>query len=491
MPPQTRYARCGDLSIAYQVIGDGPRDVVIVPGAVWHIEQLWNDPGYHRFVRGLTDFARVIAYDKRGTGMSDPVPTAPSLDERMDDVLAVLDAAGSERATIFGASEGGPISVLFAASHPERTERLVLYGSFVCGPSHPGCPAAERFAAASEHIMGMLDRWGEGENIEWAAPSIDSPTMRRFAGLLERASMSPAMARANWTANSEIDVRPILASVGVPTLVLHRRDDTMPIEHGRYYAEHIPGARLVELEGRDHWPFVGDVDAIIGEVEEFVTGARAAHASDRVLATVLFTDIVGSTERAAQLGDSAWRAVLQEHDELVRGQLAAHGGRELKQMGDGFLATFDRPARAVHCATKITSEATELGISVRAGLHTGECEQRGDDMAGLAVHIGARIGALAGPGEVLVSGTLRDLVLGSGIEFSDRGVHALKGVPGDWSVFAVTDTTPPAPLIDDRHATVSVADRTILAAGRRAPALGRAISRGVARRTARRQAKTA
>jgi pimeloyl-ACP methyl ester carboxylesterase len=477
MPPQTRYAPCGDLSIAYQVIGDGPRDLIIVPGWLWHIELYWNDPGYHRFMQGLTDFARVIAYDKRGTALSDPVPAAPSLDERMDDVRAVLDAVGSERATVFGISEGGSIGALFAATHPDRTEALILYGAPVCGLQE-GAPAAERWGALLKHIRGTIDRWGEGETLGWGAPSIDSPVGRRATGLVERAAMSPAMARANCVANIDrVDVRPILPSVSVPTLVLHRRDDPIPIEHGRYYAEHIPDARLVELEGVDHWPFVGDVDAIIGEIEEFLTGSRAARASDRVLATVLFTDIVESTERAVELGDSAWRALLQGHDDLVRRQLIAHGGREIKQTGDGFLSTFDSPARAVRCASRIAAETGELGIGVRAGLHTGECEQRGDDIGGLAVHIGARISGLAAPGEVLVSGTVHDLVLGSGIDFSDRGIHALKGVPGDWHLFAVADTAMPVSLPNGGGTRASVTERAALGTFRRVPALGRAITR--------------
>jgi class 3 adenylate cyclase len=359
----------------------------------------------------------------------------------------------------------------------------------VCAPDVPDAPGAERIIIDRQLFDSVLEHWGEGRNIEWAAPSVDSPAMRRFTGLLERVAMSPAMARANIAANFEIDIRPVLSSVRVPTLVLHRRDDAMPIEHGRYYAQHISGARMVELEGRDHWPFVGDVDAIVGEVEEFVTGARATHDSDNMLATVLFTDIVGSTERAAALGDKAWRAVLHEHEELVRRQLHAHEGREVKTMGDGFLAMFDRPAKAVRCASRITSDAAELGISIRAGLHTGECERRGADVAGLAVNIGARIGALAGPDEVLVSGTVRDLVLGSGIKFADRGHHVLKGVPGEWPVFAVADTdssTPP--VIDNRHETLSVTERALVSTGRRAPALGRAFARAVMRTNARRKA---
>jgi pimeloyl-ACP methyl ester carboxylesterase/class 3 adenylate cyclase len=488
MPPQTHYARCGELSIAYQVFGDGPQDLVVIPGYVWHIEQLWNDPGYHRMMRGLTDFARVITYDKRGTGMSDPVPAAPSLDDRMDDVLAVLDATGSERVTVLGISEGGAIGSMFAASHPERTERLIIYGAFVCGMDRPDAPGAERSAERWRQIRAATDgHWGEGLNLEWAAPSIDTPTMRRAVGLWERLYMSPAMARANVKANFEIDVRPVLASVRAPTLVLHRGGDTVPIEHGRYYADHIPGARMIELDGRDHWPFVGDVDVIVGEIEEFVTGVRAAHDFETLLATVLFTDIVSSTERAAAMGDSAWRAVLDEHDELVRGQLMAHGGREIKNLGDGFLAMFDRPVRAVRCATRIAAEAAGLGINIRAGLHTGECEQRGDDVAGLAVHIGARIGALAGADEVLVSGTVHDLVLGSGIQFADRGHHVLKGVPGEWHVFAVADASPPPQLIDDRIPTSSLTDRALVETGRRIPVVGRAITRAARARARRRR----
>ncbi len=487
MAPQTRYAHCGELSIAYQVFGDGPQDLVVIPGYVWHIEQLWNDPGYHRMMRGLTDFARVITYDKRGTGMSDPVSAAPSLDERMDDVLAVLDATGSQRATVLGISEGGPIGAMFAASHPERTERLIIYGAFVCGMDRPDAPGGERSADRWRQIRDATDgHWGEGVNLAWAAPTIDSPSMRRAVGLWERLYMSPAMARANVKANFEIDVRPVLSSVQVPTRVLHRGGDAVPIEHGRYFADHIPGARMIELDGRDHWPFVGDVDTIVAEIEEFVTGSRAAHDSETLLATVLFTDIVGSTERAAALGDTAWRAVLEEHDELVRGQLMAHGGREIKNLGDGFLAMFDRPVRAVRCATRIAADAAGLGISIRAGLHTGECEQRGDDVAGLAVHIGARIGALAGPDEVLVSGTVYDLVLGSGIKFAGRGHHVLKGVPGEWPVYAVADITSPTPLTDDRNEPFSVAERALVETGRRAPVVGRMFNR-LARRNVRRR----
>ncbi len=483
MPPQTRYARCGDVSIAYQVFGDGPHDLVIVPGYVWHIEQLWNHPGYHRMMRGLTDFARVINYDKRGTGMSDPVSSSPSLDERMDDIVAVLDAASSERATVLGISEGGPIGAMFAATHPDRTERLIIYGAFVCGLDRPDAPGAERAAERWRQIRADTDEhWGEGLNLAWASPSIDTPSMRRAVGLWERLYMSPAMARANIEANFEIDVRPVLDSIRVPTLVLHRRGDAVPVEHGRYYADHIPGARMVELEGQDHWPFIGDVDTIVAEVEQFVTGSRASHNSETLLATVLFTDIVGSTERAASLGDDAWRAVLEEHDAIVRRQLTAHGGREIKNLGDGFLAMFDRPARAVRCATNIAADAAQLGISIRAGLHTGECEQRGDDVAGLAVHIGARIGALAGRDEVLVSSTVRDLVLGSGIKFTDRGQHVLKGVPGEWHVFAVADTAPPPSLVDDRIPVSSITDLAL----RRVPVIGRAVTR-VAQARARRR----
>lgn len=287
--------------------------------------------------------------------------------------------------------------------------------------------------------------------------------------------MSPSMARANMRANFAIDVRSVLPLVRVPTLALHRRDDILPIEQSRYLAEHIPGARLVELDGRDHWPFAGDIDAIIGEIEEFVTGSRALRETDSVLATILFTDIVGSTERAAALGDSAWREVLREHDALVRGHLSAYAGREVKTMGDGFLATFDRPMRAVRCATRIVADAAELGVSIRAGVHTGECETRGDDVSGLAVHIGARIGALAVADEVLVSGTVRDLLIGSGIEFVDRGRHILKGVPGEWELFAVTDATPTP--VDNSTSAASTVDRALASVVRRAPVLRRTFRR--------------
>ncbi|WP_197501992.1 adenylate/guanylate cyclase domain-containing protein [Mycobacterium sp. 1164985.4] len=473
------------MSIAYQVIGEGSQDLIIIPGFAWHIEHLWIDPGYHRLMRGLSDFARVVAYDKRGTGMSDPVSSAPSLDERMDDVIAVLDAVGSERATIVGVSEGGPIGAIFAASHPERVERLIIYGAFVCRPDRADAPGSARSVDRWKNAETLADHWGEGRLVELFAPSVDTPTMRRAAGLLERVSMSPAMARANTAANWNIDIRPVLSSIRVPTLVLHRREDSVPIEHGHYYVENIDGARMVELDGEDHWPFVGDIDAIVGEIEEFVTGARASHESDTLLATVLFTDIVGSTERAAELGDSRWRALLLEHDELVRRQVAAHDGHEIKHLGDGFLCVFDRPTRAVRCATRIIADAAEFGVHIRAGLHTGECERRGADITGLTVHIGARIGALAGSGEVLVSGTVRDLVLGSGIKFDERGQHSLKGVPGNWHLFAVADVATASPIWDNL-ATPSKADRAFLAAGRRAPLLSHALAR-VAQASARRR----
>nr|WP_090341205.1 adenylate/guanylate cyclase domain-containing protein [Mycolicibacterium malmesburyense]CRL70997.1 lignin peroxidase LipJ [Mycolicibacterium malmesburyense] len=476
MPPQTRYASCDGLSIAYQVFGKGPHDLVVVPGFLWPIEQLWAQPGYHRLMGALADFARVIVYDKRGTGMSDPVSAAPSLDERMEDVVTVMSAAGSDRATIFGVSEGGPIGVVLAASHPERVEGLITYGAFVCGLDRADAPGGERAARSWTQIMANINNhWGEGKNVEWLSPSIDSPAVRRTAGVVERVAMSPSMARANMSANFAIDVRPILPSVRVPTLVLHRRGDVLPIEQGRFLAAHVAGARFVELEGRDHFPIAGDVDAIVGEIEEFITGTRAPHATDSVLATILFTDIVGSTERAAALGDSAWHAVLREHDDIVRKHLSAYDGREVKTMGDGFLATFDRPVRAVRCATRIAADAAELGLSVRAGLHTGECERRGHDVSGLAVHIGARIGALAEADEVLVSGTVRDLLLGSEIQFVDRGRHTLKGVPGEWDLFAVAGTA--RKPVDNSTSSASFGDRALAAGVKRMPAVGRMFMR--------------
>jgi class 3 adenylate cyclase len=438
-PPQTRYAKGPAGNLAYQVFGDGPMDLVIVPGWFSHVDLLWNDRGWATLYGDFASFARVIVYDKLGTGLSDPVDAVPTLESRTDDLHAVLDAAGSDRAALFGFSEGGPMSVHFAATYPERVIALVLYGTYANGATEDdGSPGRAKWIELMSRARGTLDHWGEGQTLDWAAPSLRHDSRyRRAVGIAERAGMSPKMARLTFEAVlTQVNVADILGSVHVPTLVLHRKGEACPVEFARELAANIPGARLVELDGVDHFPNVGDTKSITDEVEEFLTGQRHQRAPDRVLATVLFTDIVESTRRAADLGDRNWRELLERHDEITREEIANFQGREVKHTGDGFLATFDGPTRAVRCATTLAERVSELGIDVRSGLHTGECELRGDDIGGIAVHIGARIAALAKAREVLVSGTVKDLVNGSGITFEDRDMHTLKGVPGEFRLFA-------------------------------------------------------
>lgn len=442
-PHRTRYARNGEARIAYQVIGDGPFDLIVVPGFVSNVEYLWEIPGVAAVLERFASYARLITWDKRGTGLSDPLLRLPPLEERMDDMLAVLDATGSEQAALFGVSEGGPLSILFTATHPQRVSALVTYG------------AAPRMAWAPDYTWGIrpelyndaakeavLDGWGDGVLLELFAPSCaGDERMREVWGTFQRLGASPSMGVATLEAMLEIDVRDILPSVRVPTLLIHRAGDrAIPANGSRFMSERIPNAKYVELEGEDHLWFVGDVDAIFDEVEEFLTGVRRNVVKDRMLATVLFTDIVDSTRKVTELGDHRWRDLLTEHDALVRRELEHFRGRELKTIGDGFLATFDGPARAVTCAGAIRDRAHRLGIAVRAGVHTGECEVIGDDIAGVAVNIAARISALAGPDEVLVSRTVTDLVYGSGIEFKDLGLVELKGVPDTWHLYAATTT---------------------------------------------------
>jgi pimeloyl-ACP methyl ester carboxylesterase len=437
--PQTRYTKSGDVNIAYQVVGEGALDLVYVSGWISNVELAWEEPTYARFLRRLASFSRLITFDKRGTGLSDPVPLheLPTLEERMDDLRAVLDAAGSERAALFGHSEGGNMSVLFAAAHPERAVALVTFGIFAkrrWSADYPWAPTAE----ARERMIHELERdWGGEMDVVELAPGADEAFRRRLATYLRR-SASPGAAVALLRMNTEIDTRAVLPTIRVPTLVLHRSGDRdANVEEGRWIASQIPGARFVELPGEDHLPWVGDQDAVLDEVQEFLTGVRPPPEPDRVLATVLFTDIVGSTERATELGDRRWRELLERHHDLVRRQLDRFQGREVDTAGDGFLATFDGPARGIRCARAIGGAIGELGLDIRAGLHTGECELLGDKVAGVAVHTGARVAAHAAPGEVLVSQTVKDLVAGSGIEFEDRGVHELKGVPGAWRLYAV------------------------------------------------------
>ncbi len=437
--PQIAYAKSRGLKVAYGVVGDGPIDLVFVPGFVSHIEASFEFPPIERATRRLNRFARVITFDKPGTGLSDPVEGVSTLEERMEDLIAVLDAAGIERGALFGVSEGALMSALFAATHVDRVRALVMYGSYARGSwaeDYPWAPTPEQAAAGAELIE---DGWGQGFWLDAIAPSFArDPELVRWWARYERQAASPAMARAITRLAVEIDIRDVLPAISVPTLVLHRTGDmTWPIDGARYIAERIPGAKLVELEGFDHFPFAGDVDALLDEVESFLTGARPVREADRRLLTVLFTDIVGSTERAAELGDRRWRAVLQRHDELVRAEIGRHGGRAVKATGDGFLATFEGPARAIECARTLAAATAPLGIEIRAGLHTGECELIGDDIGGMCVHLAARVCSLAGPGEVLVSRTVKDLVVGSGIEFSERGAHKLKGVPGEWELLSV------------------------------------------------------
>ena len=438
MQPEISYARSRGLSVAYAVAGEGPIDLVVAPGFVSHIEAAFEQPAIAHFVRRLSSFARVITFDKLGTGLSDPIDGAATLEQRMEDLIGVLDAVGTERVALLGVSEGAPMCALFAATYPERTLSLIMYGSYARGlgsEEFPWAPAREQIDLALEM---MEAEWGRGVLLDLYAPSVaGDPEFVRWWGRYQRQAASPSMARVVVELAAEIDITDVLPAISVPTLVLHRSGDLLwPVEAGRYVAEHIPGARLVELDGMDHWPFVGDTEALTGEIESFLTGARQAPPPDRQLLTVLFTDIVGSTERAAELGDRRWRALLESHDDVVREAVGRFRGREVKSTGDGFLVTFDGPARGIDCARAIAARVRSLGVEVRAGLHTGECEIRGDDVGGVAVHIGARISALAGPGEVLVSSTVRDLVAGSGIDFEARGAHTLKGVPGEWSLFA-------------------------------------------------------
>jgi pimeloyl-ACP methyl ester carboxylesterase len=439
MTPETRYARSGDVNIAYQVMGDAPRDLVLVPGWVSNIEVFWEEPACARFLERLASFSRLILFDKRGTGLSDRVTDMPSLETRMDDVRAVMDAVGAERAALLGYSEGGPLCILFAATYPLRASAVITMGSYARLLSTPDYPWGRSQAVQEQWMATCLRDWGGpvGLDQRWPSAANDEHARQWWARLL-RMGASPGANRALQLMNAEMDVRHVLPAVHVPSLILHSAGDlAQDVDGSRYMAERISGAKYVELPGSDHLPWGEDADAILDEIEEFLTGVRHGPEPDRVLATVLFTDIVGSTEKAAALGDRRWRGLLERHHDLVRRELARFRGREVDTTGDGFLATFDGPARAVRCACAVSDGVRPLGIDVRAGLHTGEVELRGDGVSGLAVHIGARVAAAAGPHEILVSSTVKDLVAGSGLRFQDRGSHALKGVPGEWRLFAV------------------------------------------------------
>jgi class 3 adenylate cyclase len=444
MGPETRYARSGDVSIAYQVVGEGSVDLVLAFPFVSHLDLLWESPAQAHFIRRLGSFARVIAFDRRGVGLSDPVEGAATLEERMDDVRAVMDAAGSERAALLGMSEGATMCMLFAATYPERTLALVLWGAMArstAAHDYPWAPPKEALVEANEELISPL--WGQGATIEIFSPSLaDDPRAREQQARLERQAASPMRVKQLFEMFLDTDVRGALPLIQAPTLVLQRRGDRA-VNHRAacWLAGQIEGSRYVELEGEDHFPWVGDGGSeALDEIEEFLTGVRPGPAPERVLATVLFTDIVDSTRVAAELGDRRWRELLEEHQGLVRERLERFGGREVKTTGDGFLAIFDGPTRAVECARAIGDDMPALGIEVRAGLHTGEVELIGDDIGGIAVHVAARIAALADGGSVLASRTVRDLATGSGIEFDPAGSHSLKGVPDEWEIYDVAPT---------------------------------------------------
>jgi pimeloyl-ACP methyl ester carboxylesterase len=441
MRTEIRYARSGDVNIAYQVVGAGPRDLVVVWGWASNIEVMWEEPSIARFLTRLSSFARLILFDKRGTGLSDRVPDSdlPILEVRMDDVRAVMDQVGSERAALLGISEAGSMCALFAATYPERTSALIMAGSYARRTQAPGYPWGPSEAAIQGLIEEFQRDWGGPVGIETRAPSMaQDERFRQWWCRFLRMGATRSGIVALTRMNAKIDIRHVLPAIRVPTLLLHATNDrAVDIGGCRYMAEQIPGAKLVELPGPDHAPFLSDADLVLDEIEEFLTGIRHGAEADRVLATVLFTDIVGATDRAARLGDRRWHDLLDSHNAVVRRELARFRGREVKTAGDGFLATFDGPARAVRCACAILDGVHAIGLDVRTGLHTGECEVMGDDIGGIAVHIGARVAALAGSGEALVSSTVKDLVAGSGLSFSDRGSTGLKGVPGEWHLFAV------------------------------------------------------
>ena len=441
--PETKYARSGDVHVAYQVWGEGPLTFVSVNPVISAIELSWEEPHFERFLRRLGSFCRVIHFDKRGCGGSDRVVGAPTLEDRVDDLRAVMDAEGVEMAAIGGTSEGGAMAIMFAALYPERVSHLVLCNTAATlrgSADYPHFPAPDV-------VYPIVEAWAEG----WGTPqtltlTLFAPSMvgderfLRWLNRYERAASSPAGIKAMMRLNVEIDTRPVVSAIRVPTLVLHRRDDpVVSIDNGRWLAADIDGARFVELDGSDHFHWTGDQDNYLDTLEQFLYGSYHREI-DRVLATVLFTDIVDSTATASGLGDRRWRRILDDHDRLGAREVERHGGRIIKSTGDGMLATFDGPARAIRCARRLSDELVQDGVLIRAGLHTGEIELRGDDIGGIAVHIGARVEAAAGPGEVFVSRTVKDLVAGSGITFADRGTHQLKGVPDEWQLFAVTST---------------------------------------------------
>ncbi len=437
---ETRYAKSGELNIAYQLFGEGPLNLVYIPGWASNVENIWDFPAFTGFAARLAQFARVVMLDRRGTGLSDPVTDPPTLEERMDDVRAVMDAAGWEKAAILGVSEGGPMAITFGATYPERTLALVLYGTFARMSRADDYPVGLPVDRARKWLDSFDTRWGKGELSSYFTPNhADNPEIIRALGRLERLAMSPGTARKLFTLLFETDVRGVLPSVRVPTLVIHREGDKpVRVAHARYMADRIPGAKLVILDGEDHMPFMGDQDTLLGEIREFLTGERAAPECDRVLTTILFCDIVDSTKRASELGDRDWKALLSRFYSIADQRLTQFRGRKLDTAGDGLFASFDGPARAVRCGESLCAAVAPLGVRLRVGVHTGECEVLGDKYSGIAVHLGARVASAAEPGQVLVSSTVKELVVGSGIQFDDLGPRTLKGVPEEWRLFCVS-----------------------------------------------------
>jgi pimeloyl-ACP methyl ester carboxylesterase len=514
--PETRYAHCGDLSLAYQVFGSGDLDLVVSGSFVSNVEVMWGSPEFTAFFEHLASFSRVLIYDKAGVGLSDPVVKVRTVEDRAEELEAVMDAAGFGRAALIGLSEGGPASIVFAAAHPDRVRALVLMGSTALMPftftdsweesvdldpsemrqqvvdviGEQYTPDHEQIVRIQELARAVRDAWGTGAAMALFLPSVRS---RQQLGMIERVSASPGMARATIAAMSGLDVRSILPVLNVPTLVVHATDDIVPVQLGRHLADHIPGARLMEVAGSDHAPWLGQPDVTLGAVEEFLTGIHAHQPGRRALRTLLFTDIVGSTDRAAAIGDERWHALLQRYDEIARETVDRFDGQVIKSTGDGHLATLDGPAQAIHCAEALQSAVDALDIELRCGVHTGECELLGEDVGGIGVHIAARIMAQADPGEIIVSSTVRDLVVGSGLAFDDRGAHALKGVPGEWRLLAVRSggasaTSPEGRLAAHPTPPVSTgmrrSDRAMSAVARRAPAVMRGMARLAGRASA-------
>ena len=471
LAPETRYAKSGETNIAYQVFGDGPLDLVVTPGFVSHLDLNWTLPSFTQFAEQLASFARVIIFDKRGTGLSDPTPGAVRFDTRMEDIATVMDAAGVERAALFGMSEGGPLSVLFATTYPKRVEALVLYGTFASG--------AQLEQGVMARFVEAVDQWGSGlTSTIFSTVRQESAVRRRLAGVFERASTSPGMARALVQSIQEVDVTPILSTIDVPCLVLHRQDDPFaPVDWARALAQGIPEAQLAVVDGTDHMPWFGDSRPLVNAMAEFLTGKRTEGRRERRLATVLFTDIANSTSLAASMGDKRWAELLEQHNLLLTDEFGEHRGQIVKNTGDGFLVIFESPAHAIECGQAAAAEVHDLGIELRIGIHTGEIEVMGNqDIGGIAVHIAARVMAAANPGEVFVSSTVRELVVGSGIVFQGRGLHQLKGVPGDWQLFAATDV-PDRVEIDLRdHRDLRTGDRVSLYLAKKVPGAFRAIA---------------